>query len=81
MMTKEEMTLAADHLVEIKEKMINLIDEARQVVEGTPAEARANAYWLAHLRCALDDDHGYLGGSMCTLQDSINELREDEEDE
>jgi hypothetical protein len=30
---------------------------------------------------ALDNDHGYMGGSMCTMEDTANEFDEDNEDE
>ena len=40
----------------------------------------AKSYWLAHIVTALDKDHGYLGGSMGTMQDTIDALREGEEE-
>lgn len=78
-----EMTTDAriDRLLEIKDEMLALLRETQELLRGTTEEDRARAYWYAHIRCALDDDHSYLGGSMCTLQDSINGLQGDEEDE
>jgi hypothetical protein len=41
---------------------------------------RAERYWIAQILTALDNDEEYVGGSMFTLQDSINKLKgEDEE--
>jgi hypothetical protein len=28
---------------------------------------------------SLDEDHGYMGGSMCSMQDTIEEFDEEEE--
>jgi hypothetical protein len=63
--------------LEIKE----LLDNASRLVRGTREEERAKGYWIAHIRCALDKEHGYLGGSMVTMQDTIDALRGNEEDE
>ena len=27
----------------------------------------------------MDDDHGYLGGSMCSMQDTLEEFDEEED--
>jgi hypothetical protein len=64
----------AERLNEIYEQFRDLLDEARDLVRGTREEDRANAYWLAHIRCALDEDHDYLSRGMCTMQDSIEAL-------
>lgn len=63
----------------IQQDMLALLAEAKQLLRGTEAAARAESYWLAHIRIALDDEHGYLAGSMCTLQDTIDELAEGDE--
>ena len=36
---------------------------------------RARSYWLAHIRTAIDSDHGFMGGSMCTMADTLEEMR------
>jgi len=64
-------------LSEVKEEMLELLNSAREAVRGTSEASRAHAYWIAHIRMALDEDHEWLGGSMCTLQDSIDSLREE----
>jgi hypothetical protein len=69
---------AAETLLEVKEQMIELLETARKALRGTDEEDRAKGYWWAHIRCALDNDHEYLGGSMTTMQDSIDALTEAE---
>jgi hypothetical protein len=62
---------------EIKE----LLEEAIDLVPEH-ARSRAEAYWFAHISMALDEDHGYVGSSMCSMQDTLEEFDyEDEEDE
>ena len=71
----------AYELEEIQQQMLNLLGEAEQMLSGTDEYDRAKSYWLAHIETALTNDHGYLGGSMSTMQDSIDALREgDDED-
>jgi hypothetical protein len=82
-MTDEIKRQRADDLTEIQAEMIDLLDRARTLLRGTGmAKERAEAYWLAHVETALSDDHDYLGGSMVTMVDTIQELRgEDDEDD
>lgn len=70
-----------ERLLEIKEELADLVQEAETLLRGTEEHARARAYWLAHIRCALDDDHSYLGGSVSTMQDSIDTLMGEEPEE
>lgn len=69
-------------LEEIKDEMLGLLGEAegliRDEAKGMEYE-RARSYWLAHIETALTNDHGYLGGSMVTMQDTIQELEEAED--
>jgi len=80
MTTKLATSERVERLIEIKEEMLELLRETTQLTRGTTEEDRARSYWQAHLRMALDDEHGYLGGSMCTLQDTINALDGEEEE-
>ena len=70
-MTRDEI---ADDLEEIKEKMEELLFDARELVDeaGGSAAARANAYWLAHMDSALNNEDWY------SLQYTINELRKED---
>jgi hypothetical protein len=72
-----------DRLLEIKEEIKELLDEAIGLVRdhAPGAASRAEAYWYPHILCALDKDHGYMGGSMYTLQSAIDEMDEDGENE
>jgi len=75
---------AGERILEIKEEIIDLVQEAMDLMryEGTDTEReRARGYWYGHIRTALDEDHGYMGRSMCTMEDSARELMADEEDE
>ncbi len=66
-------------LLEIKEEIKELANEAISVVaEETKGQifARANAYWHPQILMTLDKEHDYMGGSMCTLEDTIKEINE-----
>ena len=70
-------------LLEIKDEMKELLGEAHDILrsgEDHIALRRAESYWYAHIVMALDKDHGYLGSSMCSMQDTIDELTESMED-
>lgn len=69
-------------LDEIKTNISELIYEARDILSGTGITLqRAERYWMAQILTALDNDDEYVGGSMFTLQDSINELKGEDEEE
>jgi len=73
MVTKDDI----ERMEEIKEEIKELLHESRYILKNADDRItyeRASSYWLAHIVTALDNDHDYLGGSMCTLQDSIDEL-------
>ncbi|MCK4120548.1 hypothetical protein G7939_04655 [Ralstonia solanacearum] len=73
-----------EELTEIKEQMLELIENARGLLKSGgfgSALDRAEDYWIAHLTMAISDDHGYLGRSGCTLQDTIEELESGEDEE
>lgn len=73
---------ALDRLREIQCEIEILLDEAMHCVRGAGGStARAEAYWKAHIICALCNDHQYLGGSMATMQDTIEELEQAEPDD
>ena len=61
----------AYELEEIQEQMLNLLHEASGLLQGTDEYDAAKAYWLAHIETALTNDHGYLGGSMHTMQSGV----------
>ena len=73
-----------EELEYIQEQMQDLLGQAANIVSGTSEASSAQAYWLAHIETALTKDHGDLGGRMTKMQDTIDALRqgneEDEED-
>lgn len=75
---------AAERILEISEEIVDLLEEAMGLVRhvGTPTEiARARSYWLGHIRMSLNDDHGYMGSGICTMEDTARELMAEEPDE
>jgi len=78
-MVKELTTEDLERLIEIKDEIKELVNEARDTINSTSEAERARAYWYAHILCALDSDNDYLGGSMVTMQDSIDALAEERE--
>lgn len=71
---------AADRLQEIHDEIRDLLEEATELVRDTPEWERARGYWVAHIARALDDDHGYIGGTGATMQGTIDDLLFDGED-
>lgn len=76
--TSQEKMEIADALEEKLDELKDLMREVRGLVQevGGITNERAEVYWLAHIRTALDNDHDYLGGSMTTMADTIEEIRE-----
>ena len=37
---------------------------------------KAKSYWYAHIKTALDDDHEFVGRSICNMQDTLDEWRD-----
>ena len=71
---------ALDRLKEIRDEMLELLDEADRILRhdfGGLIYDRAKSYWLAHVKMALTKEHGYLGSSMCDFEDTISEIEED----
>lgn len=66
---------AVARLEEIREEIKALNEEALMLVRSAGAhEERARVYWYAHIQQAVDSDHEWLGGSMCTMEESANEI-------
>ena len=80
---RNERHLGHDRLIEIRDEMNDLLEEAMGIVRnvGTPTDiARARSYWLGHIRIALGGEHDYLGSSMCSMTDTAEELMEEGEE-
>jgi hypothetical protein len=66
-----------ERLNEIKEEIKELLSEAHGIVrcsEDYMALRRAESYWYAHIRIALDDESEFVGRSMVSMQSTIDEL-------
>jgi hypothetical protein len=74
-MTKQLNTDQLDRLAEIKEEILVLLDEALDLVRGTPEEQRAN-HWFATFCTALDKDNTQGNDSTVTMQETIDALKE-----
>ncbi len=82
--TPEKRQEIADELRELQAQMLECLDQAKRLIEQSGQHTtlqRAEAYWLAHARIALTNNHGYLGGSMCSMEDTIDEFAGSEDDE
>ena len=77
---------AGNRLVEIQEEISGLLNEAARLTRrhGMDSEAaRADAYWIPHIRMALGGDHGFIGPKitmMDTAESFLEEEGEEEED-
>ena len=74
---------AAEILLDAKEAIEEALEQARTALRAVDDDfpfQQADAYWLAHIRTALDREHGYLSSSMVTMQDTIDALQGREED-
>lgn len=73
----------ADRLKEIKDQVKDQISEAKDLLRFVKPiiKERAKAYWLPQIETALDNDHNWLGNSMFTMEDTIEDLDCGEEDE
>ena len=70
-----------ERLNEIKEQMLELLAEAKDLIPEGMTKERAKCYWYAHIKTALLKEHEYLGGSLVTMDDTINELDEESEED
>jgi len=86
-MSNEEQRENIEALVDIKEQIEVLLDEAKYLLYSAPdgIRNRAKSYWYAHMRTALSDDNEFIGRSMCSMQNTIDEwsgrMSEDETEE
>ena len=73
-----------DELGEIQSQILELVEQARGLLRRNGlhgALMRAESYWIAHITTAASNDHGYLGKSMVSLQDTIDEIENGEDDD
>ena len=66
---------------EIIDEIKELLEEALDLVPEGYVRSRAETYWYAHMIVNVTEDHGYMSGSMCSMQDTLEEFDEEEEEE
>jgi len=73
-----------NELGEIQSQILELVDQARALLRRNELQGalmRAESYWIAHVTTAISNNHGYLGGSTVSLQDTIDEIKDAENDD
>ena len=73
-----------DELGEIQSQILELVEQARALLRRNELQGalmRAESYWIAHVTTAISNNHGYLGKSMVSLQDTIDEIKDAEVNE
>jgi hypothetical protein len=76
---REQVEEDIEELKELQEQMIDALEQAEQLLRKYKKHGiyeRAKSYWLAHAKMAVSNDHGYLGNSGVSLEDTLEELEE-----
>ena len=71
-------------LQEIQSEILERVNRAKELLKASGFEGalmRAESYWMAHVITAVSNDHYYFGGSMVSLQDTIDEIETAEDEE
>jgi len=68
----------SEQLVDIKEAIKFLAEKAMGIIPPGMSKERARAYWYAHIVTSLDKDNDFFGNNACQMQDTIEELQENE---
>lgn len=64
----------AEQLEVLRDELMEKLEECFQVVRGTSEESSARSYWYNQIR-GICGDNLIMGGSMCTIDDTIQSLR------
>lgn len=81
--TPQSRQVVVDELGEIQSQILELVEQARGLLRRNGlhgALMRAESYWIAHITTAATNDHGYFGKSMVSLQDTIDEIEDGDDD-
>lgn len=76
-----DMSETIDRLLEIKETIKELVNEAYESIPEGMGRNAAYGYWYAHILGALDEDSPFCGGSMIRMQDTIDGLGDEGDEE
>ena len=82
--TTRERQEIVDELGEIQLQILELVEQARALLRRNELQGalmRAESYWIPHVTTAISNNHGYLGKSTVSLQDTIDEIKDAEDDE
>lgn len=63
-------------LADIQSAMEFLLEKAEEVIPKGLISERAKSYWIAQIKVALKNDSEYLGKSMVTMDDTIEEVED-----
>ena len=66
---------------EIIGQIKELVEEAIDLVPEGVSRSRAEAYWYSAIITNLDDNHGFMGGSMHSMADTFDELEFNDPDD
>ena len=82
--TTRDRQAIVDELGEIQSQILELVEQARALLRRHQLQGalmRAESYWIAHVTTAISNNHGHLGKSMVSLQDTIDEIKDAEHHE
>ena len=65
---------------EIIGEIRDLLGEALDLVPDGFSRSRAESYWYANMIVNVTEDHGYMSSSMCSMEDTLAEFDDHEED-
>ena len=74
------MTEDKNRFEEIIGEIKELLEEAIDLVPEGLSRARAKSYWYANMIINVTEDHEYMGSSMCSMQDTLEEFDDEEKD-
>ena len=71
---------AARRLRELAEEIYDTLAEMEDILEEVAPEEleRAEVYWMAHIDGALLNRKGWMGGSVISLEDTLEALEEED---
>ena len=71
-------TEAVQRLRELADEIYYTLDEMEDILGDVAPEEleRAKAYWMAHIDGALLNVKGWMGGSLISLEDTLEALEE-----
>jgi hypothetical protein len=69
-------------LREINEQMLELLEEAKRIVNSKKkthrlTAERMKAYWHGHIQMGLTNEHDYVGSGGATMEDAVRDIEGD----